>query len=315
MFHPPFLKPSSVIGITAPAAGPVIGITCPSGYVSDERVAGAIPILERWGFKVKVGATVGTQHNYFSGTDDERLADLQAMLDDPNINAILMGRGGYGMSRIIDRLDFTAFLKNPKWICGFSDIVVLHNHLQSRYEMPSLHSPMCGAFKPETEHEAYLNTFHAALTGESIMYHIDPSPRNRPGTAKAILTGGNLAILAHLTGSASEVNTEDKILFIEDIGEYLYNADRMLMNLKRAGKFDHLKGLIVGGFTDMQDTERPFGQTIEEIIWDKVKEYDYPVCFNFPCGHQDINYTLTLGVEHKLAVTNNGVILELKREN
>lgn len=313
MPHPPFLKPSSVIGITAPAAGPVIGVTCPSGYVSDERVAGAVPILERWGFKVKLGATVGTQHFYFSGTDAARLADLQAMLDDPQIDAILMGRGGYGMSRIIDDLDFTAFLKHPKWICGFSDIVVLHNHLQAQYNIPSLHSPMCGAFKPETENEEYLKTFYAAITGESIYYHIPPAAHNRPGKAQAVLTGGNLAILAHLTGSASEVETAGKILFIEDIGEYLYNADRMLLNLKRAGKLDNLKGLIVGGFTDMQDTERPFGQTIEEIIWDKVKEYDYPVCFNFPCGHQDVNYTLTLGTEHTLIVTDSGVSLELKR--
>jgi len=301
-FHPPFLK-----------HGSVIGITCPSGYVSDNRVAYAVTTLERWGFEVRLGATVGTEHFYFSGTDEDRLVDLQSMLDDPNINAILMGRGGYGMSRIIDDIDFKAFLKNPKWICGFSDIIVLQNHLQSRFEMPSLHSPMCGAFKPETENEDYLKTLYAALTGESIHYHIKPSSYNRPGVAKDILTGGNLAILAHLTGSASEVDTEDKILFIEDIGEYLYNTDRMLLNLKRAGKLDNIRGLIVGGFTDIQDTDRPFGQTIEEIIWDKVKEYDYPVCFNFPCGHQDLNYTLTLGVEHKLIVTDKGASLELER--
>jgi muramoyltetrapeptide carboxypeptidase len=301
-FHPPFLK-----------HGSVIGITCPSGYVSMDRVAYAVTTLERWGFEVRVGATIGTEHFYFSGTDEDRLTDLQAMLDDPDIDAVLMGRGGYGMSRIVDDIDFKAFLKNPKWICGFSDIIVLQNHLQSRFEMPSLHSPMCGAFKPETEHEDYLKTFYAALTGESIYYHVKPSAYNRPGVAKAVLTGGNLSILAHLTGSASEVNTEDKILFIEDISEYLYNIDRLLLNLKRSGKLDHIKGLIVGGFTELQDTDRPFGQTIEEIIWDKVKEYDYPVCFNFPCGHQDINYTLTLGVEHKLIVTDSGASLELKR--
>jgi muramoyltetrapeptide carboxypeptidase len=302
MLYPPFLK-----------HGSVVGITCPSGYVANERVTYAVTILERWGFEVRLGATVGTEHFYFSGTDEDRLVDLQAMLDDPDIEAILMGRGGYGMSRIIDDIDFTAFLQNPKWICGFSDIIVLQNHLQSRFEMPSLHSPMCGAFKPETQNEDYLKTLYAALTGESIYYHVNRSVYNRPGVAKAVLTGGNLAILAHLTGSASEVDTEDKILFIEDIGEYLYNADRMLLNLKRAGKLDNIRGLIVGGFTDLQDTDRPFGQTIEEIIWDKVKEYDYPVCFNFPCGHQDINYTLTLGVEHKLIVTDNGASLELKR--
>lgn len=302
MTHPPFLK-----------KGAVIGITCPSGYVSQDRVAYAITVLQRWGFKVKPGKTIGTGHHYFSGTDAERLADLQAMMDDPEVDAILMGRGGYGMSRIIDDLDFKALLRKPKWICGFSDITVLHSHLESRFLMPSLHSPMCGAFKPETEHEGYLHSFYAALTGESLMYHIADAKANRHGIAEGVLTGGNLSLLAHLLGSASEVNTEEKILFIEDIGEHLYKVDRMLISLKRAGKLDHLKGLILGGFTEMEDTTRPFGQTIEELIWDKVKEYDYPVCFNFPCGHQDVNYTLTLGVAHKLVVSENGVILELKR--
>ncbi len=302
MTHPPFLK-----------QGSVIGITCPSGYVSEDRVAYAVKVLERWGFSVKQGKTIGSEHFYFSGTDQERLADLQDMLDDPDVDAILMGRGGYGLSRIIDGLDFTKFLRNPKWVCGFSDITVLHNHLQARYLIPSLHSPMCGAFKPETENQDYLKTLYAALTGESIYYHSAPSKFNRSGQAEAVLTGGNLSLLTHLIGSASEVDTEEKMLFIEDIGEHYYKIDRMLLTLKRAGKLDHLKGIILGGFTEMEDTERPFGQTIEEIIWDKVKEYDYPVCFNFPCGHQDINNTLTLGVPHRLLVTEMGGALELKR--
>ena len=224
-----------------------------------------------------------------------------------------MGRGGYGMSRIIDALDFTKFLEKPKWICGFSDITVLHNHLQARFGVASLHSPMCGAFKPETVNEAWLLTLRAGLLGQPLQYTIPASTFHRPGNVTAPLTGGNLAILAHLTGSVSEVDTAGKILFIEDIGEYLYNADRMLLNLKRAGKFDNLAALIVGSFTDMQDTERPFGQTIEEIIWDKVKEYNYPVCFNFPAGHQDVNHTLTLGAIHQLSVTNNGAVLTVMR--
>jgi muramoyltetrapeptide carboxypeptidase len=301
-FTPPFLK-----------QGSVIGITCPSGYVPEERITYSVEVLERWGFKVKQGKTIGTEFNYFSGTDEQRAADLQAMLDDPGIEAILMGRGGYGMSRIIDDLNFKAFLHRPKWICGFSDITVLQSHLQARFFMPSLHSPMCGAFKPETENTDYLKTFYAALTGESIYYHTPATPFNRKGEAEAVLTGGNLSLLTHLIGSASEVDTEDKILFIEDIGEHLYKIDRMLLTLKRAGKLDHIKGLLVGGFTEMEDTGRPFGQTVEEIIRDKVKEYDYPVCFNFPAGHQDINYTITLGATHKLTVNGNGGTLELKR--
>ncbi len=302
MNHPQFLK-----------VGSVVGITCPSGYVSAERVAYAAQVLERWGFVVKMGATVGTEYNYFSGTDEARLADLQAMMDDPKIDAIIMGRGGYGMSRIIDDLDLTAFTKKPKWVCGFSDITVLHSHLEARLGMASLHSPMCGAFKPETENEAYLKTFYAALTGETIHYHAPTSAYNRAGQVEGILTGGNLSLLVHLVGSVSEVETAEKILFIEDIGEHLYKIDRMLLTLKRAGKLDNLKGLMLGGFTDMEDTERPFGQTLEEIIYDKVKEYNYPVCFNFPSGHQEVNHTLMLGGMHKLIVTANGGTLELKR--
>lgn len=302
MIHPPYLK-----------QGSVIGITCPASAVIQEKVTSAILVLEEWGFKVKQGKTVGTEHFYFSGTDAERLADLQAMMDDIEIDAILMGRGGYGMSRIIDSLDFSKFLQKPKWICGFSDITVLHNHLQANYNMSGLHSPMCGAFKQESKDTEYLKSFLSAITGGTLSYHTTPSPFNRNGDANGILTCGNLAILAHLTGSVSEVDTTGKILFIEDIGEYLYNMDRMMLNLKRAGKLDKLKGLIVGHLTDMQDTERPFGQSIQEIIYDKVKEYDYPVCFNFPCGHEDINYTLTLNMPHKLIVNETGGHLELIR--
>jgi muramoyltetrapeptide carboxypeptidase len=301
-FTPPFLK-----------KGSVIGITCPSSYVAPEKIDSCVSVLEHWGFKVKRGSTIGTNHHYFSGTDDERRADLQAMLDDPGIDAILMGRGGYGMSRIIDGLDFTAFVKQPKWVCGFSDITVLHNHIEKNFGIATLHSPMCGAFTTETANEAYLKTFYAALAGESIFYHTHAHRYNRNGVTEASLIGGNLSLLSHVVGSASDVDTAGKILFIEDIEEYLYKMDRMLLTLKRAGKLDHLKGLVVGYMTNMLDTDRPFGQNIEEIIWDKVKEYHYPVCFNFPCGHEDINYTLTMGAAHKLAVTDNGAILELKR--
>ncbi|MCD6013719.1 MAG: peptidase LD-carboxypeptidase [Flavipsychrobacter sp.] len=302
MIHPPFLKPGSIIGIT-----------CPSSYIAPEKVTNCIDVLNRWGFMVKQGNTIGTNYHYFSGTDEERLSDLQVLLDDPEVDAILMGRGGYGMVRIIDDLDFTQFKKKPKWICGFSDITVLHNHIEQNFGIATLHSPMCGAFKTETENEAYLKTFYAAITGESIYYHTPHSQYNRKGESQATLTGGNLSLLAHIVGSPSEINTAGKILFIEDIEEYLYKMDRMLLTLKRAGKFDNLKGLVVGYMTNMLDTERPFGQTIEEIIWDKVKEYDYPICFNFQCGHEDINHTLTMGAMHTLKVTDNGGVLELKR--
>lgn len=302
MIHPPFLKPGSVIGIT-----------CPSSYIAPEKVTTCIDVLQRWGFRVKTGNTIGTNHHYFSGTDEQRAADLQIMLDDPDVDAILMGRGGYGMVRIIDSLDFNRFRSKPKWICGFSDITVLLNHIEQNTGIISLHSPMCGAFRPETENEAWLQTFYAAVTGESVYSHAPHSRYNREGETNAILTGGNLSLLAHIVGSPSEIDTAGKILFIEDIEEYLYKMDRMLLTLKRAGKLDNLKGLVVGYMTNMLDTERPFGQTIEEIIWDKVKEYNYPVCFNFPCGHEEINHTLAFGANYTLKVTGSGSVLELKR--
>ncbi|HYD21952.1 MAG TPA: LD-carboxypeptidase [Flavipsychrobacter sp.] len=294
-------------------AGDTIGITCPSGYMALEGVAYAVTVLKSWDFNIAIGNTVGSEHFYFSGTDEERLNELQGMIDDDCIHAIMMGRGGYGLSRIIDSLDFTKFKDKPKWICGLSDITVLHNHIQAMLGIPTLHSVMGRAFSPQSEHSDYIKCFRDAITGNPLQYSSPPSPFNRSGTAEGILTGGNLALLAHLTGSASEVDTTGKILFIEDVGEYLYNVDRMMLNLKRAGKLDKLSGLILGSFTDMKDTERPFGQTLEEIIWDKVSEYEYPVCFNFPAGHQDINYTLTLGMNHRLMVNENGGHMELLR--
>lgn len=298
--NPPFLK-----------RGDTVGITCPSGYVSEDRVRFAIETLKLWGFNVKVGSTVGSEHHYFSGTDELRLQDLQLMLDDPEVNAILMGRGGYGLSRIIDDIEWSKFKLNPKWICGFSDITVLHNHIHTHLKTPTLHSPMCGSFSPDTINSGHIKRFYASLIGESMHYHAPPSIYNRRGNASGILTGGNLAILSHLVGSASDIDTDDKMLFIEDIGEHLYKVDRMMLTLKRAGKLDNLRALVVGGFTDMEDTTRPFGQSVEQIIIDKVKEYDYPVCFNFPSGHIDENHTLTLGMVHELNVTEQEAHLQL----
>lgn len=291
--------------------GDTIGITCPSGYVSKERVAYAQYSFEQWGFKTILGKTVGNEYNYFSGDDATRAKDLQWMLDDPNINAIVMGRGGYGLSRIIDNLDFTAFIKNPKWICGFSDITVLHSHIHSQFQIPTIHGPMCGAIKPETESCDYIQNLKHLLLGESLQYVIKPCEHNKLGNAEGVLIGGNLAMLTHLTGSVSQLNTNKKILFLEEIGEHLYQIDRMLLNLKRSGQLDNLAALILGGFTDIQDTERPFGQTIEQIVLDKVAEFNYPVCFNFPSGHDDVNYPFVLGKKYNLSVQTEGVILKM----
>lgn len=300
MQNPPFLQ-----------KGATIGITCPSGYVSNERVIPAIETLQSWGFRVKVGNTVGNEFHYFSGTDDERIADLQAMLDDSLLSAIVMGRGGYGLSRIIDQLDFSLFKKHPKWICGFSDITVLHQHIHQLLGIATLHSPMCGAFKNYEETCDYLNQLKSLLQGEAQIYRTQPMENNRFGTAEAAVVGGNLAIISHLVGSSSEMDTNNKILFLEDIGEHLYQIDRMLMQLKRAGKLKGLKGLILGSFTEIEDTERPFGQSLETIISSKVEEYDFPVCFGFPIGHQETNFSLALGMKHRLDVDESGGRLEL----
>lgn len=300
--HPPYLK-----------RGSKIGITCPAGYVSEDRVKFAIETLKLWGFEVVVGKTVGNEYNYFSGTDVERLQDLQEMLDNPEIHAILMGRGGYGTSRIIDKIEWSKFRLNPKWICGFSDITVLHNHIHATMQIPTLHSPMTIAFQPDTINTDHIKKFYAALTGESLYYHAPHNKYNRTGTTEGIVVGGNLAILAHMIGSPSDIDTRGKILFIEDIGEYYYKVDRLMLTLKRAGKLSGLRGLIVGGFTEMEDTPRSFGQSVEQIICNKVHEYDYPVCFDFPAGHLDVNHTLTLGMSHKLNVTEQGTHLELMK--
>ncbi len=297
---------ASVIIPSALRPGDLIGITCPAGYVGPERIAHAVRILQHWGFRVRVGQTVGAGDYYFAGQDDERLEDLQAMLDDGEVRAILMGRGGYGTSRIIDRLDFSAFQRDPKWICGFSDITVLHSHIHRQLGIATLHSPMCGAFTPETEHSMHIRAFHDAITGTLTQYDFEASPWNRPGTAKGGIVGGNLAILAHLSGSASQLDTAGKILFIEDIGEHLYNIDRMLLNLQRSGQLDRLAGLMVGQFTDNQDTERPFGQSLEQIISERVAAYGYPVAWNVPCGHDSVNITLPLGKTGILTVGQAG---------
>jgi muramoyltetrapeptide carboxypeptidase len=293
---PPYLK-----------KGDTIGIVCPAGFMARERVDRCIATLERWGFKVRVGRTVGSSSlNYFSGTDDERLQDFQEMLDDDNIHAVLCGRGGYGITRIVDKVKFDKFKAKPKWLIGFSDITLLHLHVFANYKVSTLHAPMAGAFNDEEENNKYLLSLKKALEGKHISYQTKSHPLNRRGEVVGELVGGNLALIAHSIGTASDVKTKGKILFIEEVGEYLYNIDRMLHQLKRAGKFDKLGGLVVGSLTDNKDTERPFGTTAEVIIKEIVSEYDFPVCFGFPVGHSRENLALKVGVGYKLKVSKAG---------
>lgn len=288
---PPYLK-----------NGDTIGIVCPAGYMSQDRVKVCVDTLQQWGFNVKVGKTVGNQFHYFSGTDAERLDDLQQMIDDSSVHAILCGRGGYGVGRIIDDIDFSTFIAKPKWIIGFSDITVLLSHLYTKYNTASLHSPMAGAFNDGGASNEYVQSLRKAITGELTSYTCKANALNRKGKAKGDLIGGNLSLIAHLVGTESDIDTDGEILFLEDVGEYVYNVDRMMLQLKRSGKLARLAGLVVGGFSEMKDTTTPFGQNVYDLIWDKVKEYNYPVCFGFPVSHDTENYALKVGVGYELEV-------------
>ena len=304
--RPPYLK-----------QGDIIGITCPAGFITQEEVEPAIQQMESWGFKVVKGKTVGARDFTFGGTDEERLNDLQAMLNDTSIKAIMCARGGYGAIRIVDQLDFNIFKISPKWLIGFSDITILHCHLNSNYRFASLHSKMCNSFPAdwaaaEPIQIATINSIEKALKGEELMrYEAAYQSNNRLGEAEGELIGGNLRCIENLAGSTSEIKTDGKILFVEDVGEYLYSIDRMFYNLKRSGKLDKLKGLVVGGFRVKKDDDNDgFGKTLEQVVMEKVKEFGYPVCFDFPVGHQKANYALKCGLKHRLIVSEQQTILQ-----
>jgi muramoyltetrapeptide carboxypeptidase len=290
--------------------GDTIGIVAPSGFMPFERMQACIETLDAWGYTVKLGATThSSSPNYFSGSDDERLNDLQEMLDDHEVKAILCARGGYGLSRIIDRISFKKFRKHPKWIIGFSDITVLHSHLYSKYRISSLHAPMAAAFNDGELNNPYILSLKDTMEGKPAHYECPVHAFNHIGQAKAQVVGGNLSLLVHLIGTKSEIKTKDRILFIEDVGEYLYNIDRMFVQLKRSGKLDKLAGLMIGGFTDMKDTERPFGKTVYDIIYEHVSKYRYPICFGFPVSHEKENFALKIGSKYHLQVREDGVAL------
>ncbi|WP_432714429.1 S66 peptidase family protein [Pedobacter sp.] len=301
--------PSYLVG------GDTIGITCPAGAITLEEVLPSIQLMESWGYKVKIGKTVGAHYFTLGGTDEERAMDLQEMLDNPDIKAIMCARGGYGAVRIIDLIDFKRFEAHPKWIIGFSDITVLHAHLDRKFKIASIHSKMCNSFpsdwtKAEPIQIETILSIRQALAGQALRYTAPYDELNRLGDVQAPLIGGNLSIIETLAGSDSDINTDGKILFLEDTGEYLYSIDRMFWNLKRSGKLDKLKGLIIGGFkVKLTEGGDDFGKTIQEIVSEKVKEFSYPVCFQFPVGHQKNNYALKCGVVHHLEVQKQGTTL------
>ena len=285
-----------------------IGITCPAGFITTEDIQPAVTKMKEWGYNIQTGDTVGKKDFTFGGTDSERLKDLQQMLDDKNIKAIMCARGGYGVVRIIDQVDFKKFIKNPKWIIGFSDITVMHSHINRNFGIATVHSKMCNNFpddwnNAEPLQKESIESIRKCLAGEQMNYSITPNIKNKPGTGTGALVGGNLKTLETLAGSKSDLITKDTILFVEDTGEYLYSIDRMFWNLKRSGKLSRLRGLIIGGFKIKPDDEgEEFGKTLEDIVLEKVNEYTYPVCFDFPVGHQKNNFALKCGVMHSLEV-------------
>jgi len=286
--------------------GDKIGIISTARKISLEELKPSIKLLEEWGLKVVFGKNLFEEDNQFSGTVTQRSSDLQSMIDDDSIKAILCARGGYGTVQIIDKVDFSHLIKNPKWIIGYSDVTVLHSHLH-QLGITSLHATMPINFEKNTPKA--LESLKSALFGLGNLTEIDHHHFNRFGKVEGEIVGGNLSILYSLLGSDSDINTEGKILFIEDLDEYLYHVDRIMINLKRNGKLKNLMALIIGGMSDMNDNTIPFGKTAEEIILEYIKEFDFPVCFNFPAGHLDDNRCIRLGVKSVLEVNKNGVSL------
>jgi muramoyltetrapeptide carboxypeptidase len=295
LISPPFLNKGDKLGIVALAS-----------KLNPDDIKSAINLMqENWDVKIIIGESVSASYCNFAGTDEVRLRDFQQQLDNQEIKAVFSARGGYGSSRIIDSVDFTKFKKNPKWIIGFSDITAVHGQVQV-LGFQSLHAPMPKTFMRDYDSLQKLESF---LFGEKINYTIPSKPINKKGLGSGQIVGGNLCILTHLIGSKSEVNTDGKILFIEDISEYLYNIDRMIIQLKRAGKLKKLAGLIVGDFSDVKQNDEAFGKTFHEIIAEHTSEYSYPICYDFPVGHEAINWTIPCGRYVSLSVDNEEVRL------
>jgi muramoyltetrapeptide carboxypeptidase len=288
MINTPYLKPNDKIAIVATAR-----------KISREELSFAIETIKEWGLQPVLGQHIYAIENQFAGSDAHRAEDLQCAINNESIKAIIIVRGGYGTIRIVDMIDFTNLKANPKWIIGYSDVTVLHSHIHQHIGIPTLHATMPINFGKNKE---AVEMLRKCLFGETVLYFFETHPLNRIGEAKGLLIGGNLSLLYALSGTESDIDTKDKILFIEDLDEYLYHIDRMMLNLKRSGKLEKLKGMIVGAFTDMKDNAIPFGKTAEEIILDAVKEYNFPVCFNFPAGHIDRNLALYFGKEIHLKI-------------
>ncbi len=290
---PPYLK-----------TGDKIGIVCTARKITLKEIAFAVRKLKSWKLEPVIGGSIGKSLNQFAGDDWARTEDFQQMLNDDEVKGILCARGGYGTVRVIDKLDFSVFKNKPKWIVGFSDITVLHAHLHRHFGIETIHASMPLSFKTNTK--AALDSLRDTLFGKKLQYKIPKHNLNITGKAKGELVGGNLSVLYSIAGSRSDLKTAGKILFIEDLDEYLYHVDRMMMQLKRSNKLRNLAGMIVGGFSKMRDNEIPYGKNAREIIHEHVKDYGYPVAFGFPAGHISDNRAMIFGRKIKLKVSPSG---------
>ena len=301
MKTPSLIKPGSKIRIVSPA-----------GKVSVQHVFPTVDWLNKQGFKVELGKHVFASHFQFAGTDKQRLDDLQTAFDDKETDAIICSRGGYGTVRIIDKLNCSNFEKHPKWLVGFSDITILHVCMNN-LGVATIHGAMPRYFFDETGLPTEnLNSLMQLLSGEKIQYSVKTEKANKTGKVNGELVGGNLSIISSLQGTKYEIHTFGKILFLEDIDEFLYHTDRMIHQLKLSGKLDNLAGLILGDFTDMKDNESPFGKTVEEIVLEAVEEFNYPVCFGFPAGHDKKNLALAFGKTWEMDVMEQNATLGIK---
>ncbi|MBZ5858248.1 S66 peptidase family protein [Flavihumibacter profundi] len=302
---PPYLKPGDTIAVTAPA-----------GFITPEEIQPALSQMQSWGLTVKVGSTIGKRDGTFGGTDLERVSDFQQLINDREVKAIMCARGGYGMVRIIDQLDFSGLRHHPKWLIGFSDVTVLHAHLNRVVKIASIHSKMCNSFPDnwlfaEPMVQDTILSIRDALFGKPMSFSIPPHESNRLGKARGELIGGNCKTIESIAGSASDIKTKGKILFLEDTGEYLYSIDRMFWSLKRSGKLENLAGLVIGGFKikPSEDPAEEFNRSLYQIVLEKVGDCGFPVCFDFPVGHQRNNYALKCGIKVQMVVKEDGVTL------
>lgn len=298
---PPYLKP-----------GDKVGVISTSNYTEQKYIDGFVKILKEWNLEPVLGKSIGPRYGSFAGSDRLRRADLQEMLDNDEIRAVFETMGGYGIVRIIEQVNFNKFKYHPKWIVGYSDTTFLHSHVQGMLSTATIHGTMAADLE-NGYHPTSWESLRKALFGEKLEYQVKPHPFNRPGKALGALIGGNISILCNAKGTKTEANTNGRILFLEETGEHKFRLDSYLNSLKAAGKFDYLKGLVVGSLTEIKEDDPAFGKTEEEIVLEAVKEYDFPVCFGFPAGHGNVNKALIFGCQVGFQVSEEGATLKFQR--